>query len=245
MPQEYEVHSEQVSYPSAGPDDLVQGLFGKMDTTPTSSTSSHNLTPIYSNSSSNALPGEQGRHDAEDSVDLGAKSDGMISLAKHSFLFDHYMDHACRHLDPISVYARKVGLPRLAAEHQGVLGSIMAVGAACLCLDLLLDQATSGHEGNVDDLIRIGDHYHQLGLQNVRHQMMLNRPKDITEAYAHSILLWPYAMAKKRISDLLGNRDPSRSGTGLHLESPADAELGDCPPRHLDYWKSILGCQLQ
>lgn len=141
------------------------------------------------------------------------------SLAKHIYLFDHYMDHANRQMDSIAFYARKVGLPRLAAEHQGVLCSIMALGAACLCIDLLLDERRTENVFNVDDLIKIGEHYHQLGVQTVRHQMMLNQPNDITQAYAHSILLFPYAMAQQRISDLLGNIDSSESGTGLQLES--------------------------
>ncbi|KAJ9609754.1 hypothetical protein H2200_006082 [Cladophialophora chaetospira] len=132
-------------------------------------------------------------------------------------------------MDPIAVYAWKVGIPRLGAEHTAVLGSIMAFGAACLCLDLLLDQGPSEHPGDADELIKTGDRYHQLGLQSVQRQMMLNQPKDITEAYAHSMLLFPYAMAREKISDLIGKRSPSGPSTGLHIESPG----------HLD-WAIVL-----
>jgi hypothetical protein len=52
------------------------------------------------------------------SIDRSAALDDIAaSIAKDLYLFDHYLDHACRILDSITIYGRKIGLPLLAAEN--------------------------------------------------------------------------------------------------------------------------------
>ena len=138
------------------------------------------------------------------------------------------MDHTCRDLESIPNvgYARKIGIPGLAAENQGILCSIMAMGAACLCIDLLLGRGSCDRVHDLSELISAGDRYHKIGMQSIRLQMTTNQPRDLAEAHAHAMLLFPYALARRRISYLLNNSGPNTpvSSVGIDSGNPSRAE---------------------
>ena len=150
-----------------------------------------------------------------------AVEDNVSSIEKDLYLFDHYMDHTCRDLEiiPDVAYAKKVGLPQLAAENQGVLCSMMALAAACLCIDILSGQSTGKKIEDFSELISIGDRYHRIGIQSVRQQLATNQARDLAEGHAHTILLLPYALARRRISHLLNDVGPPIPMSGVDMQA--------------------------
>lgn len=152
---------------------------------------------------------------------LDRTEDITQTITKDLFLFDHYMTHTCHDMEviPIVSFVKSRGLPQLAAENQGILCSIMALGAACLCIDLLLGQSPSNHVEDLSDLISAGDRYHKIGMQSAQTQMTSTRAKDLAEAHAHAILLLPYAMARRRISILLSDAGPPSPSSGSYAQA--------------------------
>jgi hypothetical protein len=142
--------------------------------------------------------------------------DLTASITREIFLFDHYMQHTCHDLEklPSVAHARKVGIPELAAKNQGILCSVMALGAACLCMDRLSGGASCNRVEELHELIAAGDRYHCWALESARLQMTSSEPEDLAESHAHSILLLPYTTARKQISRML---------SGHHLGTPLSA----------------------
>jgi hypothetical protein len=140
------------------------------------------------------------------------------TILKDLYLFDHYVDHTCHDLEilPEVAFVKRFGIPQLATENSGILCSVMALGAACLSIDIL-----SGHDcGQVPDLsllISTGDRYHRLGMQALQQQMSSTQPRDLAEAHAHAILLFPYALARRRISHLLNDIGPPTPSSGVDM----------------------------
>ncbi len=151
-----------------------------------------------------------------------AMLDSTLDFHKDLYLFDHYMDHTCRDLEiiPQVSFARKFGIPQLAVENPGILCSLMALGAACLAIDILTGQSQCSQLEDLGELISAGDRYHRTGLQSVQHQMTTDQPRDLAEAHAHAILLFPYALGRRRISHLLNDIGPPTptSGVDPHAE---------------------------
>ncbi|EXJ54202.1 hypothetical protein A1O7_09539 [Cladophialophora yegresii CBS 114405] len=147
---------------------------------------------------------------------------------KDLFLFDHYMDHTCRDLEviPDVAYAKKVGIPQLAAGNQGILYSIMALSATCLCIDILSAQGSCSQVEDLAELISTGDRYHRMGMNAVQRQLSTNRPRDLAEAHAHTMLLFPYALARRRVTHLLDDVGPPTPGSGIdtHAEHISSLE---------------------
>lgn len=144
------------------------------------------------------------------------------------YLFDHYMTHAsgCSASFPIDSYGLKIGLPGLAAEHKGILCSLMALGAACLCIDVLQGRETWNHGGGISELISKGDWYHQKGLQSVRSRMNNSTQSNLEIAHIHTAVLLPYALARRRISRLLSKSENSylSSDFDTRLDTPNNME---------------------
>jgi hypothetical protein len=150
--------------------------------------------------------------------------DLTASITRDLFLFDHYMQHTCHDLErlPSVAYARKVGVPELAAKNQGILCSVMALGAACLCMDRLSGRASCSRVEELHELIAAGDRYHCWALESARLQMTSSEPEDLAESHAHSILLLPYTTARKQISYMLSGR---HLGTPISATTPYDRFL--------------------
>ena len=211
--EEYERRSEEISRPpSYATEESAQELYGIMELTPEPNMSVDH-TPLISDPGLISEQRDQVRHHGGEISPADREpiplDDLAISLQKDLYLFDHYWDHSCRGLEsaPDTGYARRIGLPRLATEDRGILCSLMAFGAACLCLDFLLGEENDHEIDNVEELIRTADRYHQIGLESIQAKVALNQRKQTGEAHAHSILLFPYALARQRITKLLKNLD--------------------------------------
>jgi hypothetical protein len=144
-------------------------------------------------------------------------------------LFDHYLRHTC-HAAGLSAdyaYARRIGLPTLASKSRGVLCSILAFGAACLCTDILCSKTPAAAIDYLYRLIRTADRYHGLALASIRAQLNSKDPDEVETAHAHAAMLTGYAPARRRIFRLL--RAQGLGGTMLNREPDADA------PHNLDW----------
>jgi hypothetical protein len=188
--------------------------------TPPASASPPSQTPALFDASQPEFTADQICHEATDLMAVDQTSDSVpdhtLDLAKDLFLFDHYMDHTCRDLEilPDVAYAKKIGIPGLAAENQGILYSIMALGATCLCIDILSGQGSCGQVEDLANLISAADRYHRMGMQAVQRQLATTQPRDLAEAHAHTMLLFPYALARRRVSTLLDDVGPPTPGSG-------------------------------
>ncbi|KIW63358.1 hypothetical protein PV04_10209 [Phialophora macrospora] len=219
--QEYEAHSDTdallVSASAAGASEEATSL---SLITPPASVSSASQTPAFFDAGKTDLPADAIYHEGIDllAADRASNSvsDHTLDLTKDLFLFDHYMDHTCRDLEilPDVAYAKKVGIPRLAAENQGILYSILALGATCLCIDILSGQGSCSQVEDLAKLIMAGDRYHRMGIQAVQRQLVTGQPRDLAEAHAHTMLLFPYALARRRVSYLLNDVGPPTPGSG-------------------------------
>ncbi|ETI26739.1 hypothetical protein G647_10184 [Cladophialophora carrionii CBS 160.54] len=210
---------------SEGPTSLSQ-------ITPPLTLSSADQTPASVEARQEDFPVDEIYHEATGLVDFGQASDSVsastMAIMKDLFLFDHYMDHTCRDLEviPDVAYAKQVGIPQLAADNQGILYSIMALGATCLCIDILSGEGSCGQVDDLVELISAGDRYHRMGMQAVQRQLATNHPRDLAEAHAHTMLLFPYALARRRVAYLLNDVDPPtpRSGVDTHAEHISSLE---------------------
>ena len=128
------------------------------------------------------------------------------------YLFDYYLERASSDIEltPNSAYARKIGIPTMAAHDQGLLCSLMATGAARLCCDLLLDAETPDSVDTLASLLEKSQSYHEVSLRGIYRQMAMRRPDDLGFAHANAAYLFPYPLARRRISRLL-NRRPQLS----------------------------------
>jgi len=126
-------------------------------------------------------------------------------------LFDHYLRHTC-HASGVSsgyTYARRIGLPTLASRSKGVLYSVLAFGAACLCVDLLLGPDPAVAIDQITHLIETGDHYHGKALATIQAHLGAKTPEEFDVAHAHAAILMGYAPARRRIFRLLQRQRPN------------------------------------
>ena len=147
----------------------------------------------------------------------------------HLALFDHYLRHTC-HASKLSsgyAYARMIGLPMLAAKSKGVLCSIFAMGAACLCVDFLLGPDPLAVIDHLIRLIKAGDYYHGKALATIQSQLDAKSPEELDVAHAHAAMLMGYAPARRRIFRLLQQHQRPRPAL-VEQEPGADA------PNNLD-----------
>ncbi|KAJ9605513.1 hypothetical protein H2200_010170 [Cladophialophora chaetospira] len=224
--QEYEVHSERDSGTEPlKTDESIEDVFNIPFITPSPSMSPIARTPAFLHSRTASSSGNEMSFEAlNDTVveqPLTSMYSTVTTLHKDLYLFDHYMDHTCCDLEiiPNVSFARKFGIPQLAVGNPGILCSLMALGAACLSIDILTGQAPKDQVQDLGALISTGDRYHQIGLQSVRHQMNTNQPRDLAEVHAHAILLFPYALARRRISSLLNDIGPPTPTSGVDGET--------------------------
>ncbi|KAJ9659413.1 hypothetical protein H2198_003142 [Neophaeococcomyces mojaviensis] len=148
-------------------------------------------------------------------------------------LFDHYLRHTC-HASGFSsgyAYARRIGLPMLASKSKGVLCSILAFGAACFCVDLLLGPDPTATVDQITHLIKTGDYYHGKALTTIQSLLGAKTPEELDIAHAHAAMLMGYAPARRRIFRLLQRQQPSPAL--VEQEPSADA------PYNLD-WAFLL-----
>lgn len=132
-------------------------------------------------------------------------------LTKDLYLLEEYIMHGCQDsvLFPHIVYAITAGIPNLAAYHKGLLSSLLALGAACRCLNILTDSSALKGCSRIEEmesvvaLIHTADRYHQAALEALRYDIM-----DITHGnpqviHLEAIMIFPYPLARRRIIRLL------------------------------------------
>lgn len=122
----------------------------------------------------------------------------------------------------------------MAAQNEGLLCTLMAIGAACLCIDTLQNHMPLEQVNQVDMLISKGDHYHAAGLQSLRSQLA-NGSQNLETVHAHSAIVFGYASARRRIFRLLHRR---QQGLGLPVAEPG-ADL----PTKLEWMHLLRGVQ--
>lgn len=151
------------------------------------------------------------------------------------YLFDHYIKHTCHApgLTEHYEYARKIGVPSMAQSSKGLLCSLLALGATCLCVDILLGYEPLAYVDHIELLISKGDFYHGLGLAHMRTQLANTTPRGLEIAHAHSAVLPPFSIARRRIFRLL-HRHQYNMGFSLH-EPQADS------PSNLEWMQLLRG----
>lgn len=155
------------------------------------------------------------------------------AIVNDLYLLDYYLLHGSQDsvLIPHIAYAMTAGIPNLAAYHKGLLSSLLALGAACHCVNILKD---SGPASKVEilhaviKLMQTGDRYHQEGLEALRHDIMDINHKNPQITKLQAIMLFPYPLAKRRIIRLL-NGPNHRSNLTASL-IPVDISE-DCPTK--------------
>jgi hypothetical protein len=141
----------------------------------------------------------------------GSSSKNIDIALNDLSLFDHYLRHTC-HASGFSsgyAYARRIGLPTLASKSKGVLCSILAFGAACICVDLLLGPDPVAASDQITHLIKTGDYYHGKALATIQSKLDAKTPEELDIAHAHAAMLMGYAPARRRIFRLLQRQQPS------------------------------------
>lgn len=118
-------------------------------------------------------------------------------------------------------------MPTLASKSKGVLYSILAFGAACFCVDLLLGPDPLAATDQITHLIKTGDRYHGKALATIRSQLGAKSPEELDIAHALTAMLMGYAPARRRIFRLLRRQRPSPA----LVEKEPDADA----PYNLDW----------
>ncbi|KAJ2979599.1 hypothetical protein NQ176_g3156 [Zarea fungicola] len=118
-------------------------------------------------------------------------------------LLSHYITHASRVIpsDTDDMFALHVGMPNLAFTSGAVMGSMLALSAACKCYDMLKSTgATLEKHDEMRRLLALADQHHQVSLGQLQ--------QDIIEAHfdsvlANAALMVLYAMSCHRVRVLL------------------------------------------
>ncbi|KEF54247.1 uncharacterized protein A1O9_09413 [Exophiala aquamarina CBS 119918] len=166
-----------------------------------------------------------------------------VAIVNDLYLLDHYLLYGGQDsaLIPHLAYAMTSGIPNLAAYHRGLLSSLLALGAACHCVNLLTDSTPTSEVDIVQaviDLMHTADRYHQEGLEALRHDIMDLNHKNPHIAHLEAIMLFPYPLAKRRIVRLL-DRLSRRSCT---LTAPMiPAEFSEDSPTNLEWMVFLRG----
>lgn len=165
-------------------------------------------------------------------------------IANDLHLLDHYMLYGGQDstLVPHIAYAMTAGIPNLAAYHKGLLSSLLALGAACHCVNLLTDFAPASEADIVQviiDLMHTGDRYHQEGLEALRHDIMDLNHKNPQIAHLEAIMIFPYPLAKRRIIRLLNNYRSTWRSTLTASMIPA--EFSEDSPTNLEWMVFLRG----
>ncbi|KAL9616992.1 MAG: hypothetical protein Q9160_008182 [Pyrenula sp. 1 TL-2023] len=129
-------------------------------------------------------------------------------------------------------YARRIEMPFLASKSKGLLCSMLALGAACLCIDLLLGSDPIAAADRVAHLVKSGDHYHRKALTAVLSKLGTTKcSQELDIVHAQAAILWAYTLARRRVFRLLQRQQPELAL--VEQESDADA------PQNLE-WACLL-----
>ncbi|KIW20693.1 hypothetical protein PV08_01270 [Exophiala spinifera] len=120
-------------------------------------------------------------------------------------LFHYYLDPASRSVGaaPPIAHSHRLSIMAMAATNEGMLCALLAVTAAAFCVDALVDGTALEHADDVQRLLAKSDLYHDRGLQAVRRQVALGTPRNLEVAHVLSAVLFPYALARRRLVRLL------------------------------------------
>lgn len=94
----------------------------------------------------------------------------------------------------------------MAATNEGMLCALLAVTGTAFCIDALVEGTALERADEVQRLLAKSDHYHDRGLQAVRRQVALGTPRNLEVAHVLSAVLFPYALARRRLIRLLKNQ---------------------------------------
>ena len=186
-------------------------------------------------------------------LDLSEHTFPLPSLAHHSpfdeltppvqdlYLLDYYLSHVTQGLVqmPETSYAMCVGVPNLAAHHRGLLSSLLAIGAACLSVDILTNGVSSGIASqDIVELIRVGDRYHQQGLESIQYEMRMSiNKRSALMLHLQSVMIFPYTLARRRVIRLLHSHANSPS----YYSSSLPADLADDSPIQSEWLVCLRG----
>lgn len=118
-------------------------------------------------------------------------------------LLSHYITHTSRVIpsDKDDMFALHVGMPNLAFTSSAVMGSMLALSAACKCHDMLKSAGASIEKHDeMRRLLALADKHHQVSLDQIQ--------RDISVAHfdsvlANAALMVLYAMSGHRVRVLL------------------------------------------
>jgi len=168
------------------------------------------------------------------------------ALVNDLYLLDHYMLYGGQDsaMIPHLAYAMTAGIPNLAAYHRGLLSSLLALGAACHCVNLLTDHTAASDIDTINavvDLMHTADHYHQEGLEALRHDIMDLNHRSPQIAHLEAIMLFPYPLAKRRIIRLLNTYGLTPRRQTTLSASIIPAEFSEDSPTNLEWMVFLRG----
>ncbi|KIW42135.1 uncharacterized protein PV06_05718 [Exophiala oligosperma] len=127
-------------------------------------------------------------------------------------LFHYYLDPSSPSLGtaPHIAHSHRLSITAMAATNEGMLCALLAVTATAFCIDALVDGTALERADEVQRLLAKSDHYHDRGLQAVRRQVALGTPRNLEVAHVLSAVLFPYALARRRLIRLLKTQNQTR-----------------------------------
>ncbi|CEJ93496.1 hypothetical protein VHEMI09077 [[Torrubiella] hemipterigena] len=128
-------------------------------------------------------------------------------------LFSHFITHTSRVIpsDEDDLFALHVGIPNLALTTPTVMGSVLALSAACKCHDLLKTPPTATRLEELRGLLLLADKHHRSSLGQL--QEAISR-SNFNAVLANGALMVLYALSSHQVRVQLAT-DAKRQGTAL------------------------------
>lgn len=128
-------------------------------------------------------------------------------------LFSHFITHTSRVIpsDEDDLFALHVGIPNLALTTPAVMGSVLALSAACKCHDLLKAPPTATRLDELRGLLLLADKHHRSSLGQL--QEAISR-SNFNAVLANGALMVLYALSSHQVRVQLAT-DAKRQGTVL------------------------------
>ena len=172
--------------------------------------------PISNPSSSGSLLGRSPSYGIdpapEQSPSSSVRSESDIDdVQADLYLIDQFLNPDLRNLGPAPqiAHAQRLALVTLAASNRGAMHAVLALGAALVCVQVLLKHESAERSVDVHELLRKSYRNHHTALLAVQCHVSTNTPKSLEMAHSVTAILFSYTLARRRIYRLLGRLHPS------------------------------------
>ncbi|KAJ3498980.1 hypothetical protein NLG97_g700 [Lecanicillium saksenae] len=144
--------------------------------------------------------------------DNGAISSSLLS-SRELELFSHYITHTSHVIpsDQADLFALHIGVPNLALTMPAVMGSVVALSAACRCYDILKTATPLDHVQEMRELLALADRHHQRSLGQLQEEISKS---NFNAVLANAALMVLYALSGHWVRVLLATK-AKRAGRSI------------------------------